>query len=121
VGGLIAYVLWFRGIGRLPVTSVAFLAPLSPMVAAAIGVGVLGESLSGMQVAGFALALAAVLAGQLPPRGRRAGRGVSAPARVSTTGLATAPASAGVAVQAPVPAAAPAPAAAGIQRLQPAR
>ena len=74
VGGLVAYVLWFRGIGRLPVTSVAFLAPLSPLVAAAIGVGVLGESLSGLQIGGFALALAAVLAGQLPPRGRRAAR-----------------------------------------------
>lgn len=70
VGGLVAYVLWFRGIGRLPVTSVAFLAPLSPLVAAAIGVGVLGESLSGLQVAGFVLALAAVLAGQLPARRR---------------------------------------------------
>ncbi|MEU4388626.1 EamA family transporter [Promicromonospora sp. NPDC023805] len=99
VGGLIAYVLWFRGIGRLPVTSVAFLAPLSPMVAAAIGVGVLGESLSGIQVAGFALALAAVLAGQLPGRGRRAGRAVSAPA----------------------PAEVPAPAPVRIQRLQVAR
>jgi probable blue pigment (indigoidine) exporter len=71
VGGLIAYVLWFRGIGRLPVTSVAFLAPLSPLVAAVIGVGVLGESMSAVQAVGFALALAAVLAGQLPPRARR--------------------------------------------------
>ncbi|WP_369374372.1 EamA family transporter [Promicromonospora sp. Populi] len=73
VGGLIAYVLWFRGIGRLPVTSVAFLSPLSPLVAAVIGVAVLGESLSAVQAAGFALALAAVLAGQLPERGRRGG------------------------------------------------
>lgn len=68
VGGLIAYVLWFRGIGRLPVTSVAFLGPLAPLVAAGIGVGVLGETLSAVQSVGFALALAAVLAGQLPQR-----------------------------------------------------
>ncbi|MFD2792337.1 EamA family transporter [Promicromonospora vindobonensis] len=66
VGGLIAYVLWFRGIGRLPVTSVAFLGPLAPLVAAGIGVGVLGETLTAVQVAGLVLALAAVLAGQLP-------------------------------------------------------
>jgi probable blue pigment (indigoidine) exporter len=72
VGGLVAYVLWFRGISKLPVTSVAFLAPLSPLVAAVIGVGVLGESLSAVQAVGFALALAAVLAGQLPPRVRAA-------------------------------------------------
>ncbi|GHH66187.1 EamA family transporter [Promicromonospora soli] len=70
VGGLVAYVLWFRGISKLPVTSVAFLAPLSPLVAAAIGVVVLGESLSAVQAVGFALALAAVLGGQLPPRAR---------------------------------------------------
>lgn len=72
VGGLIAYVLWFRGIGRLPVTSVAFLGPLAPLVAAGIGLGALGETLNIVQVAGLVLALAAVLAGQLPPRGRRA-------------------------------------------------
>jgi probable blue pigment (indigoidine) exporter len=71
VGGLIAYVLWFRGIGRLPVTSVAFLGPLAPLVAAGIGVGVLDETLNVVQVGGLVLALAAVLVGQLPPRGRR--------------------------------------------------
>jgi probable blue pigment (indigoidine) exporter len=82
VGGLIAYMLWFRGISKLPVTSVAFLAPLSPLVAAAIGVGVLGESPSAVQAVGFALALAAVLAGQLPPRShatRPAARVLAAP------------------------------------------
>jgi probable blue pigment (indigoidine) exporter len=99
VGGLIAYVLWFRGIGRLPVTSVAFLAPLSPLVAAAVGVGVLGEELSGLQVAGFVLALAAVLAGQLPGRGRRAGRAVSAPAGGSASTPASASASASARIQ----------------------
>jgi probable blue pigment (indigoidine) exporter len=83
VGGLVAYVLWFRGIGRLPVTSVAFLAPLSPLVAAAVGVGLLGEELSGLQVAGFALALAAVLAGQLPSRGQQAARVASGLASAS--------------------------------------
>ncbi|MGA6162729.1 EamA family transporter [Amycolatopsis magusensis] len=66
VGGLLAYVLWFRGIGLLPVTSVAVLGLLSPMVAAALGVLVLGQDLGPVQFAGFALALAAMVAGQLP-------------------------------------------------------
>ncbi|WP_236809214.1 EamA family transporter [Amycolatopsis albispora] len=65
-GGLLAYVLWFRGIGLLPVTSVAVLGLLSPMVAALLGALVLGQELGPVQLAGFALALTAMVAGQLP-------------------------------------------------------
>jgi hypothetical protein len=43
----------------------------------------LGEELSGLQVAGFALALAAVLAGQLPSRGQQAARVASGLASAS--------------------------------------
>ncbi|MDQ4055105.1 MAG: EamA family transporter [Actinomycetota bacterium] len=68
VGGLIAYVLWFRGIGALPVTSVALLGLLSPMVAAALGVIVLDETFGWLQLAGFVFALAAIVGGQLPRR-----------------------------------------------------
>jgi probable blue pigment (indigoidine) exporter len=64
VGGLLASTLWFRGIGRLPVTATALLVLLSPLVAALIGTLVLGETLTPVQSAGFALALAALLAGQ---------------------------------------------------------
>ncbi|MCO1654755.1 EamA family transporter [Pseudonocardia humida] len=71
VGGLIAYTLWFRGIGALPVTATALLGLLSPLVAAALGALVLGETFSAVQLAGFALALAALLAGQLDPGGGR--------------------------------------------------
>ena len=67
IGGLIAYILWFRGITTLPVTSVAVLALLSPMVAALLGVVVLGQTLGPVQLAGFALALASIVAGQLSP------------------------------------------------------
>jgi probable blue pigment (indigoidine) exporter len=71
VGGLLAYTLWFRGIGRLPVTAVAMLGLLSPIVAAALGAVVLGETFSSMQVAGFAVALTAIVGSQLPePRTR---------------------------------------------------
>jgi probable blue pigment (indigoidine) exporter len=65
VGGLLAYVLWFRGVTSLPVGSVAVLTLLSPLVAAALGALFLAQELGGLQLAGFALALAAILASQL--------------------------------------------------------
>ncbi|MER7449620.1 EamA family transporter [Nocardia beijingensis] len=66
VGGLLAYVVWFRGIGTLPVTSVAVLVLLSPLVAAVLGAVLLGQTLGPVQLVGFGLALAAIVAGQLP-------------------------------------------------------
>ncbi|MFE0423786.1 EamA family transporter [Streptomyces sp. NPDC058953] len=66
VGGLIAYTLWFGGIGKLPVGASAPLVLLSPLVAAGIGIA-LGESLNAPQSLGFVLALAALLAAQLDP------------------------------------------------------
>jgi probable blue pigment (indigoidine) exporter len=65
VGTLAAYALWFRGIGRLPVVSVSFLGLLSPAVATTIGWLVLDQSLTAVQLLGFALALASTAAGQL--------------------------------------------------------
>lgn len=67
VGGFIAHALWFRGIGRLPVTATGMLVLLSPLVSALIGAFMLGEAFTAGQLAGFALALAALLAGQLDP------------------------------------------------------
>lgn len=64
VGGLAAYLLWFRGVGRLPVSSTALLGLLSPVVAALAGWLVLGEALRPVQLAGFALALTAIVGGQ---------------------------------------------------------
>lgn len=70
VGGLLAYVLWFRGIATLPVTSVSVLGLLSPIVAALLGVAVLGQTLGPIQLTGFVLALAAIVAIQRPaPKG----------------------------------------------------
>lgn len=65
VGGLLAYTLWFSGIARLPVASVAVLGLLSPLVAAGLGALLLGESLMLVQLVGFALALGAIAAGQI--------------------------------------------------------
>ncbi|WP_432789680.1 EamA family transporter [Brevibacterium sp. K11IcPPYGO002] len=67
IGGLLAYALWFRGLGRLPVTATALLGLLSPLVAAGLGIVFAGESLNVAQVAGFVLALAALACGQLTP------------------------------------------------------
>lgn len=87
VGGLIAYVLWFRGIGALPVTATALLGLLSPLVAAGLGVVVLGQTLGAVQLLGFALALTAMVAGQValrspvPGPGRRGTTRPPMPAR----------------------------------------
>lgn len=78
VGGVLAYVLWFRGIGRMPAGVAAFLPVLSPLVAAVLGWAVLGESLTTLQALGFALALVAVVAAQWQPRRSRAREAVAA-------------------------------------------
>ncbi|MEU9163520.1 EamA family transporter [Streptomyces sp. NPDC048424] len=70
-GGLVAYGLWFRGVAALPVGSVAVLVLLSPLVAAVLGVVLLGQTLGPIQLVGFGLALAAIAATQLPPRPAR--------------------------------------------------
>lgn len=83
VGGIVAYTLWFRGVGLLPVTATALLGLLSPLVAAAVGL-LLGETFTPAQTAGFALALVALLAGQLP------GPAAARPAGPAATGHAVA-------------------------------
>lgn len=72
VGALITYTIWFAGIGRLPVTATALLGLLSPLVAAILGAAIAGEALTLVQLLGFALALIAMVAGQLPPPKQKA-------------------------------------------------
>jgi probable blue pigment (indigoidine) exporter len=67
VNTALAYVLWLRGIGLLPADRVSFLALLSPVVAAAAGWVLLGQSLGPLQLAGVVLALGSVVLAQ---RGR---------------------------------------------------
>lgn len=64
VGTAIAYALWFRGIDRLPPTSVSLLGLTNPMVATLAGLVILGQTLTGWQVVGFTVALGALVAGQ---------------------------------------------------------
>ncbi|MGV9528375.1 EamA family transporter [Streptomyces cellulosae] len=65
VNTALAYVLWFRGIGRLTATQATLLGPLSPLTAAVLGWALLGESLTAFQLAGMTLAFGATVAGQL--------------------------------------------------------
>jgi probable blue pigment (indigoidine) exporter len=60
VGCALAYSLWFRGIGKLPVAATSVLALLSPVVAAVIGYVALDQSMTPSQVVGMAVILASV-------------------------------------------------------------
>ena len=64
VGTAVAYWLWFRGVGRLPATSVAFLTLLSPLSAAVIGWAALSQALAPLQLLGMAIAFGGTLLGQ---------------------------------------------------------
>jgi probable blue pigment (indigoidine) exporter len=83
VGGAIAYVLWFRGIARLSPTTVSLLTLSNPLTATLAGLVVLGQTLTSPQVAGLAVALAALVAGQAlsrpaPPTAEPVHRGAPA-------------------------------------------
>ena len=63
-GALLAYALWFRGIARLPTVAVASLGLLSPLTAVVLGWALLGQSMTGMALAGLVVVLVSVLAVQ---------------------------------------------------------
>lgn len=69
-GTAFAYVVWFRGIGRLPASTVAFLGLLSPVVALLLGSLFAGETLTALQVLGVSLVLGSVAAVILAKRTR---------------------------------------------------
>ena len=68
IGTGVAYALWLRGIGRLPVGAVSALTLISPLTATAIGWAALGQSLSASQLAGAVLVLGGVVAAQVGAR-----------------------------------------------------
>lgn len=61
--------LWMTGLKSLPASQAGVFTVMLPVSAAAVGVGVLGETLGGLQIAAFALALVGVLLATLPQRG----------------------------------------------------
>ncbi|GAA3855472.1 EamA family transporter [Streptomyces sedi] len=74
IGTVLAYALWFRGIERLPASSMSFLGLANPVVASCAGLVVLGQSLTGWQLLGLVLVLLGVLWGQRASQRPRAAR-----------------------------------------------
>jgi probable blue pigment (indigoidine) exporter len=64
VGALLAYVLWFRGVARLPPVAVSSLGLLSPLTATVLGWALLGQAMSGWSLAGFVMVIGSILAVQ---------------------------------------------------------
>jgi len=62
--------LWMTGLKTVPAARAGVFTVMLPISAAAVGVGVLGESLSGLQVFAFALCLGGVLLATLPGGGK---------------------------------------------------
>ncbi|PFG41011.1 putative blue pigment (indigoidine) exporter [Georgenia soli] len=84
VGTLGGYLLWFRGLGSLPVSATSFLGLVSPGVATLLGWLVLDQDLTGLQATGFALAMAAVVGAQ-PISSRRSAETAPPPESLGTT------------------------------------
>ena len=63
VGTALAFVVWFNGIRRLPAAAPPLLGLAGPVTGALLGWIVLGQSLSPLQLVGFAIALGAIAYG----------------------------------------------------------
>lgn len=61
IGTVLAYTLWFRGVRRLPVSSVGFLGLLSPCMAVVCGWLFVDQALTLGQIVGMAIILGSVL------------------------------------------------------------
>lgn len=60
----LTYVLWFRGVARLEPSAVSTLSFLSPFVAILLGWAILGQALSGLQIAGAVIVVLSIVASQ---------------------------------------------------------
>ena len=67
IGSMIAYALWFRGLGRLPAVTASVLGFLSPLVATILGYLVLRQGFSPLQGVGAVTIVAALVLSQLRP------------------------------------------------------
>ncbi|MFB7513070.1 EamA family transporter [Streptomyces sp. NPDC056144] len=67
LGAVLSYIIWFRGIERLPAVAVSFLALGSPVVAALLGYLFKDQTLSALQLLGVAVIFLAILLGQPRP------------------------------------------------------
>ncbi|GAA4001686.1 EamA family transporter [Streptomyces sp. NBC_01352] len=69
IGALVAYVLWFRGLSRLPALAASFLSFASPLCATILGYLFLDQSLRPLQLLGAAAVVGAVVLAQ--PRAKK--------------------------------------------------
>lgn len=60
-GAMLAYGLWFRGIGRLSPVAVSAMSLLSPVTAVLLGWIFLGQKIEGMALVGLVIVLFSVL------------------------------------------------------------
>lgn len=92
VGTALAYVLWFRGIERLPATAPPLLGLAAPLTGAVLGWVVRGEGLSVVQIGGFVLATCSVAWGVLGGARHQAvmppSAGITAPVMMRASSLA---------------------------------
>jgi hypothetical protein len=61
----LAFVMWFRGIRRLPISVPPLLGLAAPVTGAVLGWALLGQALSALQVLGFVVTIAAVAYGSV--------------------------------------------------------
>lgn len=69
IGAALTYMLWFRGIARLGPSAVASLSFLSPLTAVVLGWGLLGQSLTLLQLFGMAVVVGSVWLSQMVQAG----------------------------------------------------
>lgn len=92
LGAVLSYIVWFRGIERLPAVAVSFLALGSPVVAALLGYLFKDQTLSALQIVGMVVIFLAIVLGQPRPPGKRSGEPPSATPRTTTSHLPDQPA-----------------------------
>lgn len=78
-GAAASYLLWFRGVARLPVAQVSLLGLVSPIVATVAGLVVLDQTLTPTQLLGAVLVLSAIWIGQRTPHPERPGHSLIHP------------------------------------------
>ncbi|MFE0643339.1 EamA family transporter [Streptomyces sp. NPDC058877] len=92
LGAVLGYVVWFRGVERLPAVAVSFLALGSPIVATLLGYLVKDQTLSVLQIVGMVVVLLTVVLGQPRPLRPKSGQAPSAPPRTAPPHLPDRPA-----------------------------
>ncbi len=64
VGTVLAYAVWFRGLGRLPAAAVSLVGLLNPVAGTVVGIALAGEVFGAVQALGLLLVLGGVVVGQ---------------------------------------------------------